>query len=565
MTIYTSHWDAPALPETSIFTYLFPDSAADSPLERFDPKLPAFISPLTDTTVSRGLLKENALRLASGLRKVGLKKYDTACVWGANSLPWISAVFGLIAAGVTVTPANVAYEAHEIAHQINDSGASLLFVDPANLQTLAKAKPHLKKIFPSTHIVLLCRTEDKPEVTPYKSVYELFGEVAPAERFVGQDAIDSAAWLCYSSGTTGLPKGVVTTHHNLTSQLQALNVMHEPLKSGEDTVLGILPLSHIFGAIIVLLQPFSVGVGVVVLPKFEEVSVYSAIQKYRITYSLVVPPILIVMLHSQTAKNYDLSSLKALLSGAAPLSKELCAEFKKRYPNFKVAQGYGMTETSPVIMSMTAADGAAHEGQCGRLIPTWEARLVKEDGEDASKAGESGELWVRGPSTMKGYHNNKEANDKSFAEGRWFKTGDVLTRTEDGWYQVVDRVKELIKYKGFQVPPAELEALLLTNPDVVDVGVIGVWDESQATELPRAYVVANPRLGLKPEGYPKFTRDIAAWVAARVAPQKKLRGGVVVIPAIPKSPSGKILRKDLRKRAEEEIKAAGGLKTDSRL
>ncbi|TXT12864.1 hypothetical protein VHUM_01265 [Vanrija humicola] len=551
MTIYTSHWDAPALPETSIFTYIFPDSAADSPLERFDPALPAFISPLTETTVSRGQLKENALRIASGLRKLGLKKYDTACVWGANSLPWINAVFGLIAAGVAVTPANVAYEAHEFAHQVNDSGSTFIFVDPANLATFEKAKALFKHNFSAHRIVLLCRTEDKPKVSPYKSVYELFGEVAPAERFDGQDA-QSPAWLCYSSGTTGLPKGVVTTHHNLTSQLQALNVMHEPLKSGKDSVLGILPMSHIYGAIIVLLQPLTVGVPVVVLPKFEEASVYSAIQKHKITFGLVVPPILIVMLHSQTAQNYDLSSIRTLQSGAAPLSQELCAAYKKRYPTFQLIQGYGMTETSPVIMSMAGPDGAAHEGQCGRLIPTWEARLVKEDGEDASKPGEAGELWVRGPSTMKGYHNNKEANDKSFAEGRWFKTGDVLTRTEDGWYQVVDRVKELIKYKGFQVPPAELEALLLTNPDVVDVGVIGVWDESQATELPK-------------DGIPKFERDIGAWVAARVAPQKKLRGGVVVIPAIPKSPSGKILRKDLRKRAEEEIKAAGGFKQKARL
>ncbi|EKD01238.1 AMP binding protein [Trichosporon asahii var. asahii CBS 8904] len=199
------------------------------------------------------------------------------------------------------------------------------------------------------------------------------------------------------------------------------------------------------------------------------------------------------------------------------------------------------------------------KGSCGRLIPTYEARLVQEDGSDAPEGGR-GELWVRGPSVMtRGYHRNPEATAKTM-NGDWFMTGDVAVRDPEGWYTIVDRVKELIKYKGFQVPPAELEALLLTHPDVVDAGVVGVWVEEQATELPRAYIVARP--GLIPEqgreeARSKFGKEIAAWVAGRVAQHKKLRGGVKVIDAIPKSPSGKILRKDLRVVAQEEIKREG--------
>lgn len=269
---------------------------------------------------------------------------------------------------------------------------------------------------------------------------------------------------------------------------------------------------------------------------------------------------LIVLLHSQNVPKYDLTSLKTLMTGAAPCSSELTDAFMKRLPWIRLTQGYGMTECSPTTHTFVGDEAEGRAGWTGRLLPTFTARLVTEDGTDAA-AGERGELWLAGPSVMKGYHNNPEATAKTM-EGKWYKTGDVLVRDDQGWYKVVDRVKELIKYKGFQVPPAELEALLLTHPEVVDSGVIGVWyvqqcstdsrDESQATELPRAYIVAAP--GVNKAG---LGAKVARWVQERVAPHKRLRGGVVVIDVVPKSPSGKILRKDLRVRAEAERKAEG--------
>lgn len=356
-----------------------------------------------------------------------------------------------------------------------------------------------------------------------------------------------------------MPKGVQTSHYNLTSQLQAVNPVYPTLVPGKDTILGALPFSHIFGLATLVTQPLTSGVPVVVFPKFDEIPVLSGIQKYGISYGCVVPPIILLLLHSQNTGKFDLTSLKTLQCGAAPLSPELAAAFEKKFPHCRVSQGYGLTETTPTITYGKPEDMEGRKGSCGRLIPTYEARLVQEDGSDAPEGGR-GELWVRGPSVMtRGYHRNPEATAKTM-NGDWFMTGDVAVRDPEGWYTIVDRVKELIKYKGFQVPPAELEALLLTHPDVVDAGVVGVWVEEQATELPRAYIVARP--GLIPEqgreeARSKFGKEIAAWVAGRVAQHKKLRGGVKVIDAIPKSPSGKILRKDLRVVAQEEIKREG--------
>ncbi|TXT04907.1 hypothetical protein VHUM_03990 [Vanrija humicola] len=538
-TIYTSDLPAPQLPRTSFFDYILPGAGSASPLARYDPSLPAYVDGLTGRTATRGAVHDGALRLAGGLRRLGVRRGDAACVWGPNSIEWAQAAFGLLAAGVVLTPANAAYEPHEIAHQINDSSASILFVDPALLPKLEAARKLFKRDFDASRIILLSQTEAKPKGTKFKSIYEAYGAPIAAERFDGDDA-HSVAVMCYSSGTTGLPKGVETTHYNLTSQFQGLPGTYTPLVSGQDSLLGILPLSHVYGFVFILFQPFSVGVPAVLLPRFAELEVLQAIERFKITYTLLVPPIIIVLLNSTNVDKYDLSSLTKLTCAAAPLSAELGLAFERKFPNIKMPEGYGMTEASPAI---TTSSPESHvRGSVGKLLPVWEARLVN-DGVDAPP-GERGELWVRGPCVMKRYHNNPAATTSSITPDGWFKTGDVLTRSEDGWYRVVDRVKELIKYKGFQVPPAELEGLLLEHPKVADSGVVGVHDESQATELP-------------PAEHASLVSEVAEWVAQRVAGHKKLRGGVVVVDVIPKSPSGKILRKDLRKRAEEEWKASG--------
>ena len=372
----------------------------------------------------------------------------------------------------------------------------------------------------------------------YKSIHDIKGKRGKAERF---EDVHRTAWLCYSSGTTGLPKGVMTSHYNMTCELQALTVAYPDLKPEKDRILGVLPLSHMYGLALLLQHPLIVGIPVVLYPKFEERPVLAGIEKYRVSYGMFVPPIVLVLYHSTIAKEYDVSSLTRVNCGAAPMSDELCYAFESKFPHCVISQGWGLTESSVAIGFNGAEMGP--KSCVGRLLPTWEARLVK-DGQDVGP-GEEGEIWGRSPALMEGYHNNPKATADCMAPGGWFKTGDVGRIDKDGFIYIVDRVKELIKYKGYQVAPAELEALLLQCPGVKDAGVVGVYSEAQATELPRAYVVADAS--------PEF---IAEWIKERVSNPKRLRGGVVIVDSIPKSPSGKILRKDLRTRAAQEMKQA---------
>ncbi|TXT14831.1 uncharacterized protein COLE_01024 [Cutaneotrichosporon oleaginosum] len=550
ITIYDSDYPAPFLPQQSIFDFLLPPGPGVSPIPDWSPAQPLFIDGLDGRVITRGELRDNALRIASGLRAVGVKRGDTACIWGFNSLEYVQAGYALMAAGVIASPANAAYQPLEVAHQLNDSNSTFIFIAPALLPAFEKARPHLNAPFPNERIVLLCKPQDKPAGSPYKLITEILGEPAEPEQFNGKDA-QEVAWLCYSSGTTGLPKGVMTSHFNLTSQLQAGVLGIEHLESGHDAVLGVLPMSHVYGLAYILMMPSTMGVPVVILPRFDEEATLHIIQKYKITYGLIVPPILLVLLHSKLLAKYDISSMRAMVCAAAPLSALQAEAFAAKFPDIKLMQGYGMTECSPATHVMAAHEVEGNEGYCGRMLPTFQARLVDHNtGLDAAP-GERGELWLRGPNIMLGYHNRPEETAKSMAPGGWYKTGDVLTRRDDGWWKVVDRVKELIKYKGFQVAPAELEGLLLKHPK----------DESQATELPRAYIVVAP--DYKDER--GVGREVADWLASQVASHKRLRGGVVVVDEIPKSPAGKILRKHLRDRAAKEWQAESKAKGAARL
>ncbi|WVQ85014.1 hypothetical protein IAT38_007178 [Cryptococcus sp. DSM 104549] len=558
--IYTSTIPPPPLPRASVFDYLFPPSGTPTAFPTPKRDIPAFIDGLTGRTLTRGDIEAEALALAGGLAKLGVKKGEVACLFGMNSLEWVNACLGCQARGVVVSPANYAYTPTELLHQLRDSTSAAAFVQPAILPTLLSAlKLPNSPTLPDDRIILLCDKASKPAELGHlrctEEVRELGKGVDGRARWeAGEET--KTAYLCYSSGTTGQAKGVETSHHNITSQVQAVPLSFTKLTE-KDVSLGILPYSHIYGLTMTVHVSLTSDSVVVSLPRFEEASVLNAIQKYKVTFALVVPPMMIVLLHSPNVAKYDISSLRGFQSGAAPLSADLISAFESKYPHIKCTQGYGLTETSPVAAVMSLEEAAAHTGYIGKILPTFQARLVGEDGKDVEKGGR-GELWLRGPSVMKGYWRNEKATSGVFAEGGWFKTGDVATVDDDGYFMIVDRMKELIKYKGFQVPPAELEALLLTHPEVADVGVIGVWSKDQATELPRAYIVPTTTLPLADQ--PAFSQQILDWAAGRVANHKKLRGGVVLVEAIPKSPSGKILRKDLRAMAvkEEEERVKGG-------
>ncbi|GMK58384.1 hypothetical protein CspeluHIS016_0504160 [Cutaneotrichosporon spelunceum] len=548
--IYESDYPEVFLPSMSIFHYLMPDGPGISPLPHFDPSLPCVIEAATGRTVSRGEMENTALRLGQGLRDAGMRRGDVVNLFAPNSIEFAFATWGTIAAGCTITPANVAYEPRELAHQVNDSGASFFFVAPSHLPVFERARALFKRPVPDSRIVLCCDVGPGARGSApdkYRSLHELLGARAPAERFETEPM--ATAFMFYSSGTTGLPKGVETTHYNQTTQMQTAGAHIEQFTT-QDRILAFLPMSHMYGAMMFLLIPLRFGCASVLLPQFEEIAVYKAIQEYKITVAPVVPPVLVLWASSPHLKKYDLSSLRSLLSAAAVLSPDVVRQLYKILP-VPICDGYGMTETSPAIIvkdnRMSTPDRI---GWMGRLLPSYQARLVCEDGTDAP-VGTPGELWVRGPNVMKGYRGRTG----DILPGGWFQTGDLLVMDKQGWFRIVDRVKELIKYKGLQVAPAELENVLLQHHHIVDAGVVGVEDEKQATELPRAYVVVDPKKAaeLKTDrDRHRFAREIAEWAAKRTAQHKRLRGGVVITDVIPKSPSGKILRRLLRERAVTE-------------
>jgi acyl-CoA synthetase (AMP-forming)/AMP-acid ligase II len=384
----------------------------------------------------------------------------------------------------------------------------------------------------------------------HANLFDLLGAEAPAVQ-VDVDPATDLVTLPYSSGTTGLPKGVMLTHRNLVAnvaQTRALIDLQE-----DEKIIAVLPFFHIYGLTVLMNQGLAWGATVVTLPRFDLEDFLRTIQDYKITRAFVAPPILVAFAKHRLIDQYDLSSLRSILSGAAPLDEQLALAVEQRLrkgadTGVTVAQGYGMTELSPV--SHTTPDegheppGAeavtVRKGSVGYAIPNTECRLVDPaTGEDAAE-GERGELWIRGPQVMKGYLNNDQATRETVDSDGWLHTGDVAVVDDHGIYTVVDRVKELIKYKGYQVAPAELEAVLLGHPEIADAAVIGVPEKESGEELPKAFVVRAPGSELSKDA-------VMAYMAEKVAPHKKIRF-VEFIDAVPKSAAGKILRKDLKAR-----------------
>src|SRR5688572_6887564 len=358
---------------------------------------------------------------------------------------------------------------------------------------------------------------------------ELLGDPADAPDIEIDPATDLAV-LPYSSGTTGLPKGVMLTHRNLIANL--LQVQEDFPISDDDTLIGVLPFFHIYGMTVIMNQGLMAGATTVTMPRFDLDQFLGLIEQHGVTRAYVVPPIALALAKHPAVDASDLSSIRTIMSGAAPLGAELAEQVSERIGT-TVIQGYGLTETSPVTHCNKPDEN--RPGTIGRALEDTECRIVDpESGEDVDE-GERGELWIRGPQVMAGYLNNDEATAATIDQDGWLHTGDIAVRDADGYFAIVDRLKELIKFKGYQVPPAELEALLITHPAVADVAVIGVPDD-EAGELPKAYVVAA--------GDDLDTDALMEWVGEQVAPQKRVRL-VEVTDEIPKSPSGKILRRVL--------------------
>ena len=514
--IHTSPYPDVAIPDLPLHTFVMQKFA-----ERGD--RPAIVDGPSGRTLTFAQLAHTIDRCAAGLAERGLAPGDVFAIYSPNLPEYAIAFFGVLRAGGTVTTLNPLYTADEAAHQLKDAGARYLLTVPPFLDKAQKAAAEagIDEVF------VFGEAEG---ATPFKA---LLATDAPAPD-VDIDPAEDLAALPYSSGTTGLPKGVMLTHRNLVANISQ-SVPIEGIQDEEVTV-GILPFYHIYGMTIILSMALYQGAMIVTMPKFEMEDFCALVEEHGIESAYLVPPIILGLTKHPAVDAHDLSSLDYITSGAAPLGKDVAQACADRIGAI-VKQGYGMTEASPVT-HLTPRDAEdLRPDTVGKAVPNTEFRIVDvSTGEDLG-TGERGEVWIRGPQIMKGYHNNPQATDATIDEDGWLHTGDIGLVNSDGQVQIVDRVKELIKYKGFQVAPAELEALLQAHDDIVDAAVIPSPDE-EAGEVPKAFVVRAPH------ARDLTAQDVMDFVAGQVAPHKKIRR-VAFVNEIPKTASGKILRRDL--------------------
>lgn len=513
--MYTSPLPTVDIPGTPITPFV---------LSRVDelPDHPAMIDGPTGRTYSYSQLADATRRAAGWFDSRGFGKGSVAGILLPNLPEYFIVFHGAAMTGGTVTTINPTYGPEEVAFQLEDSGASLLITIPTFLETAERAAA-------ATGISDIVVIGDPGNHIP-------FAELLSSDPFTGSPAIDPAedvVVLPYSSGTTGLPKGVMLTHRNLVANLaQTEHILR--VEAGKERVIAVLPFFHIYGMQVLMNNVIYRGGTVVTMPRFDLAEFLRLLQDQAVTIAYLVPPIVLALAKHPMVDDYDLSSLRLIFSGAAPLSGELVAETRQRL-GVAVVQGYGMTELSPVTHS--TPEGSYNPASVGVTISNTETRIIDPaSGEDCGP-GIDGEVWIRGPQVMKGYLNNPEATAITIDSDGWLHTGDIGHFDEDGLLYIVDRLKELIKYKGFQVPPAELEGILLTHPDISDAAVIGVTDE-EAGEVPKAFVVVKPGAELTAE-------EVMDHVASHVASYKRIRQ-VQFIETIPKSASGKILRRELR-------------------
>ena len=485
---------------------------------------PALIDGPTGRVLTYAELAGSVRRAAAGLVAHGVAQGDTVALCSPNSPDFAVAYHAALAAGALVTTVNPLAPASDITRQLTQSGARWLITTAALAQgsageaaaaagvcdTFAFGATGASPALPFAWLTGLDHADRLPAVGP-----------------------DDDAVLLYSSGTTGLPKGVLLSHRSLVASLCQMRAVHRV--GPDDVALTALPLYHIYTLQVTFSLGLAAGATVVTMPRFDLDDFCGLVQEHSVTRLEVVPPIVLALARHPAVSRYDLSSLRLITSGGAPLSAALAGECARRL-GCRVKQIYGMTEFGGAT-HLVPDTGGGQASSIGPLVPGVEARVIDcASGRDVGP-GQPGEMLIRKPGVMRGYLDNPEATAATIDAGGWLHTGDVVVADREGWFQVVDRVKELIKYKGSQVAPAALEAILTAHPAVADAAVIGRPDE-EAGEIPTAVVVLRqPAADTEPIG-----RELMAYVAERVAPHEKIRR-VEFATGIPKSPSGKILRR----------------------
>jgi acyl-CoA synthetase (AMP-forming)/AMP-acid ligase II len=518
-TIFRSRFPEPFIPDQELSAFVL--ASAGDHLDR-----PALIDAASGRRLSYGDLHAQVDRFAGGLAQLGVGKGEVVAILLPNMPEYAVVFFGIARAGAVSTTLNPTYTEREIAAQLADSGASVVITTP---DCIDKTRPSGG---PDVRLVVL--DEPSGDAIGFDDLLSAAGP-APA---IDIDPAQDLATLPYSSGTTGLPKGVLLTHRNLVANA----VQCGPFYTGpDDVVLAVAPFFHIMGMAVALVGGLCRGATLVTMPRFDFEQFLRAIEHHRVTSTVVAPPITVALAKHPLVDGHDLSSLRLLTSGGAPLGAQVQQACAARL-GCRTAQGWGMTELAGAG-SVSPPDNAADKpGTVGWCVAGAEMRIVDPASGADVGVGQLGELWFRGPNVMKGYLHNAEATAATIIDDGWCRTGDVGHVDADGFVQIVDRLKELIKYKGYHVAPAELEAVLISHPLIADAAVIASPDE-EAGEVPKAFLV------LKDEAADResVATEVIAYLAERVAPYKRVRR-YEFIEAIPRTPSGKIVRRGLMER-----------------
>ncbi|QCE08802.1 4-coumarate--CoA ligase [Vigna unguiculata] len=494
---------------------------------------PCLINAPTGKLYTYSDVDATARKVAAGLDRFGVRQGEVIMILLPNCPEFVFAFLGASYRGAVATAANPFFTPAEIAKQAKASKAKVLITQASYYEKVRELE-EVRLVFVDS-----CpAAEADGGHVHFSELCEGGGEMDEVEI-----KADDVVALPYSSGTTGLPKGVMLTHKGLvTSIAQQVDGENPNLYyHSDDIILCVLPLFHIYSLNSVLLCGLRSKAAILLMPKFDINALLALIHKHRITVAPVVPPIVLAVAKSPDLANYDLSSIRLFKSGGAPLGKELEDTVRTKFPNARLGQGYGMTEAGPVLtMSLAFAKEPMHvkAGACGTVVRNAEMKIVDPETSQSLPRNQSGEICIRGDQIMKGYLNDKEATERTIDKDGWLHTGDIGYIDDDDELFIVDRLKELIKYKGFQVAPAELEALLLTHPNISDAAVVPMKDEA-AGEVPVAFVVRS-------DSSIDTTQDeIKNFISKQVVFYKRINT-VFFVDAIPKSPSGKILRKDLR-------------------
>ncbi len=530
--IFKSPHAAVTIPETTLTDYVLRRA------EELGDK-PALIDGPSGRTYTYGQLPDYIKRLAAGFAAHGVKRGDVFAIYSPNLPEYVLAFHAVASLGAATTMVPPLFTDNEISKQLRDSGAKYLLTIPALLPKAHEVASAggIEKVFVIGEV--------EGDAISLSSLLKTTDSAASVNKTVEIDTRADIVALPYSSGTTGLPKGVMLTHRNLVAMLRLMEA--NDAFSADDTLVCVVPMYHLYGLHIVANLGLAQGATIVTVPRYDLDQFLGVLAQYKVTIAPLVPPLVLTLSRAPQVDAHDLSALRLLHCGAAPLADEIARACSERL-GCEIRYGYGMTEVSP-LSHASLPDPTRHKaGSVGYCLPNTLCKIVDYNNGTELGANQEGEIWVHGPQVMKGYLGNLGATDAMIDDEGWLRTGDIGYCDDEGRLFVVDRLKELIKHNGKQVAPAELEALLLSHPAIADAAVIGRPDEASG-EVPKAFVVLkNETTAAGNMDKNEVTaEEIMDFVAARVARYKRIHL-VEFVSEIPKSPAGKILHRVLKER-----------------